>query len=123
MSYRQTVGRWGENIAADYLEKSGYHIIGRNTHMARGELDLVAQKDNLVIFVEVKTRTSSDYGFPEDAITPKKKKHLYEAAQLYLNNSLPDFNGDWRIDVVAVTKRPGQKEAEIVIFENVLSQY
>jgi len=70
------VGNWGEEIAAVYLERNGYSIIDRNFYTPEGEIDLIAlreeKEERILIFVEVKTRTSEKYGYPEEAFTRKK---------------------------------------------------
>lgn len=72
MGYNQRIGKLGENIATRYLRKHGYKIIDRNVHFRCGEIDIIAEKENNLYFVEVKTRTSSKFGYPEDAV-PKNK--------------------------------------------------
>lgn len=118
-SYRQKFGRWGEQTAAAYLKARGYSILDRNVRTPHGEIDLVVQKGDLLVFIEVKTRTSTEFGFPEEAINPKKREHLIATAEHYLQQR-EDFSGDWRIDVIAIRGKPGQPDAEIIWFENAL---
>ena len=68
MSRNQVIGRWGEQAAADYLSEHGYQITGRNIRTPYGEIDLVAVKDSITIFIEVKARTSKSFGPPELAV-------------------------------------------------------
>ena len=78
---KQGLGRLGEDLAADYLEKSGYTVVGRNLHFSKNELDIVAEDDGFIVFVEVKTRSclypeSNGYGTPGRAVDHKKRgKH------------------------------------------------
>jgi len=72
--YRKTLGDWGEEVASDYLEKLGYKILARNFFTRFGELDLVAIKDHVLYFVEVKTRSNNSFGFGELAVTEKSYK-------------------------------------------------
>ena len=65
MRTQQRVGRWGEQAAAEYLEKQGYIILERNFRTAHGEVDIIARQENVRVFVEVKPRSSSRYGMPE----------------------------------------------------------
>ena len=65
---RRDLGAWGEQHAADYLTCQGYAILGRNVHSSYGEIDLIAQHQGVVVFVEVKTRASTRFGYPEDAL-------------------------------------------------------
>lgn len=116
MSRNQVIGRWGEQAAADYLSEHGYRITGRNIRTPYGEIDLVAVKDSITIFVEVKARTSKSFGPPELAVTPRKQAHMQACAEHYAQQNEIDH---WQIDVIAVEKCNGQ--VEIMRFENVLS--
>jgi len=78
------LGKKGENAAANHLSGKGYTILGRNVRTPSGELDLVAQAGEFLVFVEVKARRGRSHGLPEEAITQRKKKHLLESAQYYL---------------------------------------
>ncbi|MDA1330260.1 MAG: YraN family protein [Chloroflexi bacterium] len=115
-SKKQRLGRWGEQQAADYLTSRGYQIIARNVRTEHGELDLVARQGSDLVFVEVKARSSAVFGHPEEAVTPNKQQHILEAAQTYLQEN-PQLEGGWRIDVIALRRRPGA-EPEIRHFEN-----
>ena len=117
---KQQVGRWGENVAAYFLEKKGYCIQARNLRTAFGEIDLVAQIEQTTVFVEVKTRTNQDFGMPEQAITQKKRSHLIRAIQAYWSGQVKP-EGDWRVDVIAIRGHPGGKEVEIEHFENAIT--
>jgi putative endonuclease len=118
-THRQALARWGENLAAETLAERGYQILARNARTPHGELDLVARQGTITVFVEVKTRTSTAYGLPEEAVTATKQAHLLASAQHYLQTH-PDLDGDWRIDVIAIRRLPNQPP-EIVHFENVVS--
>ena len=102
------------------LRSKGYAILARNVRTAYGELDLVTRQETqhgaVTVFVEVKTRRSGAFGLPEAAITPQKQAHLLAAAQAHLQAN-PDLDGDWRVDVIAIRRIPGQ-EVEVVHFEN-----
>ena len=98
---RKKLGRWGEELAAERLQSQGYVILARNWRCRRGEIDLVAQADDVLVFVEVITRRGRDYGTPEEAITRSKAKRLLELGRRYLlEHDLEDV--EWRIDLVAV---------------------
>ncbi len=115
---RQTIGHWGEDTAADYLSARGYSILARNVHYAHGEIDIVASRDELLIFVEVKTRSSHSFAFPEDAVTRRKQVFMLSAAEEYLQEH-PETGDSWQFDVIAVEGIPGG-EASIEHFENVI---
>ena len=97
---RKKLGQWGESVAARHLEAKGYEIIARNWRCRQGEIDLVAQAGEELVFVEVKTRRGRDMGTPEEALTPHKSRKLLQLGQLYVAAHDPD--ADWRIDLVAV---------------------
>lgn len=119
MKHKIAIGRWGEQLAAQYLQERGYSIVAVNVRTPYGELDLIARIENLTVFVEVKTRTSSTYGLPEESVTPQKQAHILDAAQHYLQ-SHPEIDGDWRVDVIAIQGRPDNPDPQIVWFENAI---
>jgi len=116
---RQALGRWGEAQAADYLLARGYQILARNVRTPYGEIDLVAFFEQMLVFVEVKTRTNTRYGYPEEAVNQAKQAHMQAAAEAYIQ-TLDETAGTWRLDVIAVLQRPNE-QPEITHFENVLS--
>ena len=102
---KQALGRLGEDIAADFLEKNGYRIVRRNQHFGRNELDIVCEDDDFIVFVEVKTRSclypeSGDYGAPGRAVDEGKRKNTVKAARDYLAKNY--VNKQPRIDVIEV---------------------
>ena len=119
-THRQSLGRWGEALAAEYLSRQGYTLIERNKRTPYGEIDLIVQKDTTLVFVEVKTRATQHYGPPEAAITLQKQQHMVAAAQAYLQTN-PNHGFDWRIDVIAIQKHPTPTAPEIVHFENAIT--
>jgi putative endonuclease len=115
---RQLVGRWGETLAAGYLEQRGYEILERNARTPYGEIDLVARDGDILVFVEVKTRTNRSYGMPEDSVNLRKQSHMLAAAEHYAAEKGAE---NWQVDVISIEGHPGE-EPDIVHFENVLSQ-
>ena len=99
---RKKLGSWGESVAATHLEANGYRIVARNWRSKIGELDIVAQKEEALAFVEVKTRRGRSHGTPEDAITPRKAQKLISTVQSYLSENECDEDLDFSIDVIAV---------------------
>ena len=81
---RANVGVWGEAIATKHLEAQGYTVLHRNWRHGHGELDIVACKAELIVFVEVRTRTSDTFGSPEETLSPRKRAKLIATAQAYL---------------------------------------
>lgn len=98
---RQYKGKLGEAAAARYLMHKGYHIITRNFRARAGEIDLIALYHNTLIFIEVKTRHSSEYGTPFEAVTPRKLAALVRTAA-YFTQLHPKYPDALQIDAVAV---------------------
>lgn len=126
--YRQALGRWGEEQAAEYLRSDGYEILDTNARTAYGELDLVVRKpspeninENELVFVEVKTRRSKSLGPPELSVNARKQAHLIFAAQSYLQEH-PELGGDFRVDVISVELNRQDRSPEITHFQNVISE-
>ncbi|WMJ71775.1 YraN family protein [Cytophagaceae bacterium ABcell3] len=94
------VGKNAENMAAMFFSEKGYQIVSRNYRYRRGEIDLIVQKDNLLVFVEVKYRKSVRFGFPEEAVNSKKMELLQTTAEEFIFNR--DWNGDIRFDIIAI---------------------
>jgi|LJSS01.1.fsa_nt_gb putative endonuclease len=91
-----------ETIAAEYLERLGFRVVARNVHAGRlGEIDLIAYEGEVLVFVEVKARSSHRFGTPEEAVTPRKRRFLVRAAQVYrAAHGLDEV--PCRFDVVAI---------------------
>lgn len=113
---KQTLGAWGEQVAAKFLEEQGYTILERNLRTPYGEIDLVAHSGSELVFVEVKTRSSERFGHPEEAVTETKAVHMIESAEAFLLEN-PETHQDWRIDVISILRKPGEAP-EILHFEN-----
>lgn len=94
-------GRIGEELAAAYLREQGYQIIFQNFYSKYGELDLVAKKNNQLVFVEVKTRTQDCYGSPAEAVDQRKRRHMTYAARYFIQR-FGFHHADIRFDVVEV---------------------
>ncbi|CAG0928101.1 hypothetical protein TFLX_00744 [Thermoflexales bacterium] len=118
---RQTLGQRGEQYAAHYLTAHGYALRERNWRCAVGELDLVAEKDGVLIFVEVRTRHGDRLGTPEESITPAKRAKLIAAAQTYLDEH-GQADRDWRIDVVAIEVGSLGEVKRCALIENAIEE-
>ena len=121
MINRKRLGAWGEEQAAAYLTGRGYQLLEQNVRTPHGEIDIVCNHADRLIFVEVKTRSSTSFGYPEEAITKQKKAHMLAAAQYYLQWH-PEISGDWQIDVLAIESVKRQELPRITHFENVLTE-
>lgn len=94
------LGRWGEERALRWLRERGYRIVARNYRWRGGEIDLIARDGDTLAFIEVKARTDEDFGPPEGALTPEKRRRIIRAAQHYIAEHQPGL--DLRFDVVAI---------------------
>ena len=117
-----TLGVLGEKIAADYLEKNGYTIVNTNVHVSRNEIDIIAEDDSFLVFVEVKTRSvehegSSLYGSPARAVDSKKRTNTVKATIDYLRSHYTEKQP--RIDVIEVYMK--QRDEEKTIYPQILS--
>lgn len=101
------LGKIGEDIATVYLQDMGYEVLVRNWRFERVELDIVARKDSILVFCEVKTRRSVSHGVPSDAITPIKLQHIRTAALHWLTNNQSRHKGI-RFDAISVIHCAGQ---------------
>jgi len=100
---RRQIGEWGEAVALRHLESKGYCIRARNWRTPEGEVDIVAQDGDTIVFVEVKARTTRDFGWPEESITVAKRRRLQRAAWAYLQ-AHEILDAMWRIDVIAIDR-------------------
>lgn len=85
--YNKKLGSWGEDLAARFLAQKGYVILKKNARNCYGEIDLICQRDNEIIFVEVKTRTSKKFGDAEEAVSFYKKQKIFNAIEKYLQEN------------------------------------
>lgn len=106
----QTIGKRGEGLCAEYLLSKGYHILSRNYRHKRSEIDLICQHDELLVFVEVKSRTSVKFGYPESFVSEKQQQAIIRAAEHYLYEE--KWMGDIRFDVVAILFANGETKIE-----------
>jgi putative endonuclease len=104
---RAEIGRAGEEAAAGFLTSLGYRVIARNVRFRVGELDLVAEEDGCLVFVEVKTRTGTGFGTAAEAVTPRKQQQLLRLGGIYLAGMAAAGNGPCRFDVVTVEPASG----------------
>ena len=116
---KKTRGREGEKKAENYLKSRGYDILGKNQQVTGVEIDLIACKDNFLCLVEVKTRSSNAFGFPEEFVDYKKQKRLIRAGKILLNRkSYQDLQ--IRFDIVSVLLK--DKNAEINHIKNAFEE-
>jgi putative endonuclease len=113
------IGTLGENIAKNYLEKKGYRILETNYKTKIGEIDIIAQKGKILVFIEVKTITAKENFLPEDKVDKRKKTKLINLVKFYLQEKKINFDIPLQIDVIGI-KLEKDKEFEIQHFENVI---
>ena len=104
-THNQRVGSWGEDQASVWLTSHGYEVKRRNVRTPYGEIDIVAQKGEVTIFIEVKTLTSSKNFFPEQQITARKREHMLNSAMHFAAENNIDR---WQIDVISVEGKQGE---------------
>ena len=114
---RRETGILGENLARGYLEKLGYHILESNYRCPESEIDIVAKDKDYIVFVEVRTKRSLEFGSPEESITSAKIKRL-RASVLYYLQAHPDLSQLSRIDVVVVELNYEGEISRIDLIEN-----
>ncbi|WP_220194769.1 YraN family protein [Ktedonospora formicarum] len=117
---RQKLGSLGESLAASRLQARGYYIVERNFRCPYGEIDLVAEEGEDLVFVEVKTRRGTAYGLPEEAVDWRKQRKLIQVAYYYLNQ-YSCSERSWRIDVVAIEMNSGQP-VDIRIYKHAVTE-
>jgi len=110
---KKELGKQGEEIAIRFLKKKGYRILLRNYVCKMGEMDIIAREKDTLVFVEVKTRTSTEFGPPQLAVNSRKQRQLSKVALNYLNEKrLKDVKA--RFDVVAILLRQKGEEIELI---------
>ncbi|MEK7633396.1 MAG: YraN family protein [Patescibacteria group bacterium] len=114
--YQKNLGKIGEDLALDYLKSHRFSILEKNFHSKFGEIDIVAEKNHCLYFIEVKTRSNLNHGAPFEAVNKRKIYHIKKAAQYYLlKNDYPDYK--LKVGVFSILMM-GEKP-EIKFWENI----
>ena len=110
MAQHNELGKKGEQLAVDYLLEHDYTIVERNYRFDKAEVDIIAQKQDVLAIIEVKTRSSTDFGNPQDFVKPKQIQRLVKAVDeyVYVNN----LDVDIRFDIIAIVKNGKQLTIE-----------
>jgi putative endonuclease len=116
---QQELGKLGEIAAVQELEAKGFQILGQNYRVIEGEVDIVCKEGETVVFVEVKTRRSRKFGYPEEAISRKKRSRLIKAALQYLEENLL-LDIDWRFDLIAIECSPEGRVERLEHLEDII---
>ena len=113
----RALGVRAERLAAEHLEKLGYTILARNWRRPEGEIDLVVGRDEICVFVEVRSRTGTERGHPLETIDARKRGRVRRAALLYINSEHPSATA-FRFDAIGVTFTPDNGPPEILHIED-----
>lgn len=104
----RSIGNRGEDLAAAYLEKNGWIIIDRNYYFEKAEVDIVATDTKWIVFVEVKTRSGTFFGQPEEYVTPAKEANIKKAAEAWVYERKME-TAIVRFDIISIVEQPGQQ--------------
>ena len=102
MAKHNELGKKGEQLAVDFLLKNNYDIVERNYRFDKAEVDIIAKKDNILAIIEVKTRSTADFGDPQDFVKPKQIQRLVKAVDEYV--TVNDLDVEVRFDIIAIVK-------------------
>jgi len=102
MAQHNELGKKGEQLAVDYLLKNNYAIVERNYRFDKAEVDIIAKQKDILAIIEVKTRSTSDFGDPQDFVKPKQIQRLVKAVDEYVTEN--DLDVEVRFDIIAIVK-------------------
>ncbi len=109
MNINKRIGAIGESLACQYLKNNGYEIVEKNFNSNYGEIDIIAKKSAVLVFVEVKTRTNKKFGEPAEAVNLTKQKHILKTAKYYLYSTKQE-NTCTRFDILEILLKNGKIE-------------
>ncbi|RNC88347.1 MAG: YraN family protein [Winogradskyella sp.] len=110
MAEHNKLGKKGEELATNFLLEKGYDIVERNYRFEKAEVDIIAQKNDILAIIEVKTRSTTDYGNPQDFVKPQQIKNLVKAVDEYV--SVNNLDVEVRFDIIAIVKAGNNYEIE-----------
>ncbi len=116
MAKHNELGKLGEELAVEYLQKNGYEILETNWTFQKAEIDIIAKKENTLAIVEVKTRSSLEFGLPQDFVKPKKIQLLVKAVNEYVVSK--DMDIEVRFDIIAI-----HKEGKSFVIEHLIDAF
>lgn len=111
------LGKLGEQVAAKYLKNQGYKILEKNYRTRYGEIDLICEKEQIIHFIEVKTRTNQNFGWPEEAVNQRKIEKIIKVAEKYLEEHELDLS--WQIDIISLLIKAKERKTELKHFSNI----
>lgn len=109
---RSSLGRFGEELAREYLRKKKYTIVDHNFRCPLGEIDIIVRKNKAFRFVEVKYRRSTEYGLPQDSVIKRKQRRIRNAAIIWLKNRYLPLDSEIHFDVLAITEQRNKRKYE-----------
>jgi putative endonuclease len=118
-NYKKKIGDFGEKLAEQYLVRRGYKIISTKQKISYQEIDIIANIKDIIVFIEVKTRTSDVLGLAEEAMSSAKLKNLKNGIKKYLNNSQNYFK-NVRLDLIAININKQRKTAKIKHYKDIM---
>ncbi len=110
MAQHNELGKKGEQLAVDFLLKNGYKIVAQNYRFDKAEVDVIARKADVLAIIEVKTRSTVDFGNPQDFVKPKQIRNLVKAIDEYILAN--DLDVEVRFDIIAIVKTENQFDIE-----------
>ena len=110
MAEHNELGKFGEELAVEFLQQNGYDILETNWTFQKAEIDIIAQKDSTIAVIEVKTRSSIDFGLPQDFVKAKKIQLLVKAVNEYIVSN--DLDVEVRFDIIAIYKEDNTYKIE-----------
>jgi putative endonuclease len=116
MAEHNELGKLGEELAVEFLQKEGYEILETNWTFQKAEIDIIAKKENILAIVEVKTRSSLEFGLPQDFVKPKKIQLLVKAVNEYVISN--DLDIEVRFDIIAI-----HKESKTFAVEHIMDAF
>ncbi len=117
----QKLGKWGEELAEEYLIKNKYKILENNYKNYYGEIDIIAKLKSKIVFIEVKTRTGRAFGLPEDSVNSEKQKKIIRTSEKYILEK--KLNNNYRIDVIAIEKDYGTRKIYLRHLKNAVKYF
>ena len=114
------IGKIGEDLAVEFLKHNHYNILERNYRNRIGEIDIIAEDSGTLCFIEVKTRTSDNFGFPQEAVSRSKQRKIAQTVLVYLK-AKNRIKGDFRFDIIAIMLDETDKKKNINLIKNVFA--
>jgi len=111
---KTSLGRFGEELAREYLRKKKQNVVDHNFRCPLGEIDIVVRKNKAYHFIEVKYRRSTDYGLPQDSVVKRKQRRIRNAAVIWLKNRYLPLDSEIHFDVLAITEQRHTKKYEYI---------